>query len=513
MNLIENEVSMQKAQNTKMIKIIGVLMIVLIIIAVILVSYLTYQKSKELKFIINGEKKAISTDLFYFDDNGDVYISIKDLSRILQTNKIKAEYNNGSYKLYNEDVTECNIEQEYEVAGYELNSNKMYKVVIEDGSYEYFSLDKPIKSINGKLYASEYGVEIGFNVLINFDKNSNSIKMNTIDYLIKDDSLMSSKEITFLNKKAIKYDMTIVKNANNEYGVKRRSTGEIIIGTKYTNLRFLESTLDFIVTTPEKKQGIISTIKGKDIEPQYAEIKKIKEDLNLYLIKNDKGKYGVYNREKQKTIIYPEYDSIGVEIDKFKNERIENQYILYDNCIPCKKSDNGVYKWELMDVNGQKIIDQKFDGIGYIKGTSEELKGDNLLLIPEIQSIIVNKDSKYGIINSTGKLLVKISLQQVYAETSAGKNTYYMVYNNQTFDVLESLQKSNTTTTTNTNKTENTETSTENNTNNTGVINNNANKINNTNTTNSSANSSNSTNTNTTNSTNSSNNLNKTNNT
>ena len=98
MNLIENEVSMQKAQNTKMIKIIGVLMIVLIIIAVILVSYLTYQKSKELKFIINGEKKAISTDLFYFDDNGDVYISIKDLSRILQTNKIKAEYNNGSYK-------------------------------------------------------------------------------------------------------------------------------------------------------------------------------------------------------------------------------------------------------------------------------------------------------------------------------------------------------------------------------------------------------------------------------
>ena len=312
--------------------------------------------------------------------------------------------------------------------------------------------------------------------------------MYTLDTLVEkyakrlNNSVINSKNMSFLNKKALKYDMIIVSNANNEYGVQKISNGEMLLGTKYTNLRFLESTKDFIVTTPEQKQGIISTTKGKDIEPQYSEIKKLKEDLNLYLVKNDKDKYGVYDREKQRTVIYPEYDSIGVEIDQFKNENIENQYVLYDNCIPCKKSDNGIYKWELIDINGKKIIDQQFDGIGYIKGTSKNIKGDNLLLIPEIESIIVNQDSKYGIINSTGKLIVKINMQQIYAETTAGKNTYYMVFNDQTFDVLETLKKANINVTSNTENTTSTE---ENNTtvkneNNTNTTSNNTNITSNT---------------------------------
>ncbi len=488
MNLIDNEVNEKKVQTTKTIKIIGIVIIILIIIAIGLISFLAYEKSKEFKFLLDGNKQTLASDLFYFDDGGDVYISIKDLSNVLEKNSIKAEFNNGSYKVYNEDQNECNVEQEYEVAGYTLNSEKMYKVILEDGSYEYFTLDKPVKSINGKLYTTQKGIEIGFNIVMNYDEKNNSINMYTLDTLVENyakrlnNSVINSKNMSFLNKKALKYDMIIVSNANNEYGVQKISNGEMLLGTKYTNLRFLESTKDFIVTTPEQKQGIISTTKGKDIEPQYSEIKKLKEDLNLYLVKNDKDKYGVYDREKQRTVIYPEYDSIGVEIDQFKNENIENQYVLYDNCIPCKKSDNGIYKWELIDINGKKIIDQQFDGIGYIKGTSKNIKGDNLLLIPEIESIIVNQDSKYGIINSTGKLIVKINMQQIYAETTAGKNTYYMVFNDQTFDVLETLKKANINVTSNTENTTSTE---ENNTtvkneNNTNTISNNTNTTSNT---------------------------------
>lgn len=488
MNLIDNEVNEKKVQTTKTIKIIGIVIIILIIIAIGLISFLAYEKSKEFKFLLDGNKQTLASDLFYFDDGGDVYISIKDLSNVLAKNSIKAEFNNGSYKEYNEDQNECNVEQEYEVAGYTLNSEKMYKVILEDGSYEYFTLDKPVKSINGKLYTTQKGIEIGFNIVMNYDEKNNSINMYTLDTLVENyakrlnNSVINSKNMSFLNKKALKYDMIIVSNANNEYGVQKISNGEMLLGTKYTNLRFLESTKDFIVTTPEQKQGIISTTKGKDIEPQYSEIKKLKEDLNLYLVKNDKDKYGVYDREKQRTVIYPEYDSIGVEIDQFKNENIENQYVLYDNCIPCKKSDNGIYKWELIDINGKKIIDQQFDGIGYIKGTSKNIKGDNLLLIPEIESIIVNQDSKYGIINSTGKLIVKINMQQIYAETTAGKNTYYMVFNDQTFDVLETLKKANINVTSNTENTTSTE---ENNTtvkneNNTNTTSNNTNTTSNT---------------------------------
>ena len=296
MNLIDNEVDNKKIQNTKIIKIIGISIIILIFIAIILISYLVIEKSKEFKFLLDGNKQSFSSDLFNFDENGEVYISIKDLTELLQKNSVKAEYNNGSYKMYNEDVTECNVEQEYEVAGYELNSEKMYKVVLEDGTYEYFSLDKPVKSINGKLYTTKKGIEIGFNVLIEYDKNSNSIKMYTLDTLVNyyatklNNKVINSKEMSFLNKKALKYDMIITSNSNNAYGVQRMSSGEMIIGTKYSNLKFIESTKDFIVTTPEDKQGIISTTKGKDIEPQYTEIKQLKEDLNLYLVKNDKGR-------------------------------------------------------------------------------------------------------------------------------------------------------------------------------------------------------------------------------
>lgn len=456
MNLIDHELDEKKEKNTKTIKVIGIAIIILIIIAIGLVAYLAYAKSKEFKYLLDGNKQTFSSDLFYYDDNGDIYISIKDLSNILEKNSIKSEYNNGSYKEYNEDTTECNIESEYEVAGYQNGSDKMYKVILEDGSYEYFSLDKPVKTINGKLYTTKKGIEIGFNIMMEYDTTNNSINMYTLDTLVEsyakqlNNTVINSKDMSFLNKKALKYDMIIISNANNEYGVQKISNGEMVLGTKYSELRFIESTKDFIVTTPEKKQGIMSTTKGKDIEPQYLEIKQLKEDLNLYLIKNDKGKYGVYNREKQRTIIYPEYDLIGVDIELFKDEEIENQYVLYDKCIPCKKSEEGVYKWELIDINGKKIIDQQYDSIGYIKGTSKTAKGNNLLLIPEVEGIIVGKDSMYGLINSIGNELIKTQLQQIYAEASAGENTYYMVYNDQTFNVLEILKKANINTKSNT---------------------------------------------------------------
>ena len=66
-----------------------------------------------------------------------------------------------------------------------------------------------------------------------------------------------------------------------------------------------------------------------------------------------------------------------------------------------------------------------------------------MLLIPEVEGIVIYKDGVYGIINSTGKQLIRTELEQVYSETSGGKNTYYMVFNGQTINILELLEKSN----------------------------------------------------------------------
>lgn len=80
---------------------------------------------------------------------------------------------------------------------------------------------------------------------------------------------------------------------------------------------------------------------------------------------------------------------------------------------------------------------------GYIEGTSKTAKGNNVLVIPEREGIIVYKDGLYGIINSSGRTLLPIQLKKVYLEMNNGKNSYYMVYgdDNKTENILEYLNK------------------------------------------------------------------------
>ena len=446
MNLIDNELDKEKEKNNKIIKIIIVFIAILFILGIVLFAYMSYLKSKQFSFKLNSvTMQNYPSDLFY-DDDGEKYVSVKDLVNLMKKNKMEIDYNNGGYKDYTEDNTKCYIETVDEVAGFEANSSKMYKVIKTDEIFEYFSLDKPVKSINGKLYTSLEGIRIGFNVALSFDKDSNTLRITTLDEIVKkyetqlNKAGISSKSMSFANKKALRYGMMIVKNSEGLYGVNNISSGESILGIKFTDLKFVESTKDFIVTTPEKKQGILSVDNGKTIEPQYTEIQQLDAELNLYLVKNEKGKYGVYNREKQEAIIYPEYDSIGVDKQAFE---MENPYILYDYCIPCKKIEDGIEKWQLINIDGNKITQVYYDALGYVKGTKKDTKGNNVLIIPEIEGIVVYKDDVYGIINSTGKQLVKTELEQVYSETSGGKNIYYMVYNGQTINILDLLEKAN----------------------------------------------------------------------
>lgn len=80
---------------------------------------------------------------------------------------------------------------------------------------------------------------------------------------------------------------------------------------------------------------------------------------------------------------------------------------------------------------------------GYIEGTSKVAKGNNVLIIPEREGIIVYKDGLYGVINSSGRTLLPIQLKKVYVETNNGKNNYYMVYgdDNKTENILDYLNR------------------------------------------------------------------------
>ena len=80
---------------------------------------------------------------------------------------------------------------------------------------------------------------------------------------------------------------------------------------------------------------------------------------------------------------------------------------------------------------------------GYVEGTSKLAKGNNLLVIPDREGIIVYKDGLYGVISSSGRTLLPIQLKKVYRELVNGKSTYYMVYgdDNKTENILEFWNK------------------------------------------------------------------------
>lgn len=366
MNLIDNEEKKSKEQNTKLLKIIIIAIVVLVLILVAVLSYSMYLQSKQFRFLINDRKTSIPSDLLVYEDN-TLYISIKDMASLLDF-----EYNNGEYKKFDEDVTKGYVEDKtgFEAAGFEANSEKMYKVVKEYDEHEDFTIKTKVKSINGKFYTTSEGIDLLFNTKFINDQEKNYMSVYTLDEIVNryasslKNTVITSKEMTFANKKALKYGLILVQNAEGLYGVNSTENNESVIGTRYTEMRFLESTQDFIVTTKEKKQGIKSARGSTDIDPAYDEIKQLDTNYNLYIIKVGE-KYGVINRTKgAKYVIYPQYDSIGIDTTNFENDEISNQYILFDNCIPVKQiTDTKVDKWTIYDKDGKNITNTTYDGL------------------------------------------------------------------------------------------------------------------------------------------------------
>lgn len=454
MNLLEEEVKKSSSNNNNGILKVAIIGIaVLTVLAIGIFVYTQSLKAKQFKLYIDGNQTKTTKDLFLFED-GDILISVNDFAGL-----VGYEFKKGKYKAYDEEKNKCHVfsKNREEVAGIEADSNNVYKIVLADNTTEYYNLNSSIKLMNGKLYTDPEGINIIFNTIFTYDSEKNSVTATTLDKLVNtyatanNNTLLTSEDMSYSNKKALKYGYMLEKNNAEEVGVRDLRTKDMVIESQYTSLKFMESTKDFIVTTPENKQGIKSVSGGVNINPQYDEIKQLDVEYDLYIVKNNE-KYGVINRQSGKYIVYAEYDSIGVNTDNFDSDEISNQYILYDNCIPVKKiiekvaEDEKVTKveqWTLFDKEGNKISQNYYDGLGYIKGTSKTAKGNNLLLIPDIEGIVVYKDSKYGIINSVGRELIPVSLKEVYSVTSEGKSTYYMVYgnNNTVQNVLEFLDK------------------------------------------------------------------------
>ncbi len=423
MNLIENEEAIKKKKKAKIIMaIIIVLIVILLAVSVFLLYMINEVQRSTLKLNVDNKSTSFAEDLFVFEDD-KLYVAIKDFGQLMGYTPYNGDYKNSKYS---ETTTECYISTPDEIASYSLNSNTIYKKATLNDDYEYFDIEEPVKLINDKLYVIKDGIEIGTNCIIQYNASNNQISVISLDYLVSyyankfNNAVVINEDANFNNKKALRYDLIVFQNTDGLYGV-YNADGTEIIGPKYTNIIFKEDSQEFTVTTEENKMGILSIDGTTKIEPNYDEIKQISRDLNYYLVSNNE-KYGVINHNGN-IVIYLEYDKIGIDESRFNSNGIDNAYILFGKCIPVLQNN----KWGIYDTNGNVILPLEYDSIGCVVGTqSNSISGNNVVVIPQYEGIVVGQGVEYGIFSSDGEQYVPVMLDTVYSQTINGEEKYYM---------------------------------------------------------------------------------------
>ena len=422
MNLIENEEAIKKKKKANLIMVTIIILIVILLAVSVFLLYMIKEVQKTtLKLNVDNKATSFEDDLFVLE--GDkLYVAIKDFGQLMGYTPYNGDYKN---RRYSETTTECYISNADEIASFSLNSSTMYKKATVNEDYEYFELEEPVKLINDKLYVIKEGIEIGTNCIIQYNSSNNQISVISLDYLISyyankyNNAVVIDEEANFNNKKALRYDLVVFQNTDGLYGV-YSSDGKEIIGPKYANIIFKEDSQEFTVTTEENKMGILSVDGTTKIEPNYNEIKQISKELNYYLVSNNE-KYGVINHNGN-IVIHLEFDKIGIDESKYNSNGINNAYILFDKCIPVLK-DN---KWGIYDVNGNIILPVEYDAIGCLEGTQSDASGNNVVVIPQYEAIVVGKGDLYSIVSKDGETYVPMILDSVYSQTINGEDKYFM---------------------------------------------------------------------------------------
>ena len=437
--LLKNE----KTDNKKTLTIILVLIIFFIIMVLLVIGAMIYIKQTTLTVTIDGKESTLIKSMIKIDENNpqNVYVPIRKIAKTLGY-----EDYSGNYITKSEEDNQCYVECEEEVAMFTLNSKVIYKT-LKNGNYNYedytiSSDDKDaVKSIDGELCTTIDGIEKAFNVSWNYDIENKKMQIYTMPYLI---NFYNEKAVSlgytgssedFNNKKAVLEGMLIVEkeNSNNtKYAVLDLSSGNLILEPKYEQIEYLVHTNDFLVTSEEKK-GIISNQKRTIVKLQYDDIELMDYHKRLYLVKNSNA-YGIIDFDGKK-VLETEYEEIGIDISKFKENEIKNKFIIADTLIPVRKDD----LWGFVDTKGKQVTDFKYDSIGYVTTNNKAGSGYNLLVVPEYNVLIVGLGDKYTVINIDGKEIWGLVFDSIYISIDKGNTTYLMEYDSKTYNLTDQL--------------------------------------------------------------------------
>lgn len=435
----------KKASNKRSTTIILVLIIFFIIMILATIGVVLYLKQTAFVVKYNGQESNTIKNILNINENNpmEVYIPIKKFAKILGYQSY-----DGNYMTKSEERNECYVQSKEEIAMFSLNSKTIYKTLTTgEVDFQKFEIDEPVKAINGELYTTIEGVKKAFNIRFDYDMENNKIEILTIPYMVQGytqfviNNGYSAISEDFTNQKACLEGMLIVKKSTENNGDKMAvldvSGGELknILEPKYDNIQYLEHTNDFLVTADGKK-GIVSKKRETVVRTQYDDIILLDYDKRLYGIEL-MGKYGIIDFSG-KEILPNDYSAIGLDITSFKENNIKSKYILADRLIPLRNQENF---WGFFDTTTKTITDFKYTRVGYITSNNRAGSGYSLLVVPDYNVIVVEKNRKYSVITSSGEEIegLPFVFDSIYLSISGGQTSYILEYNSEKYNLTEQL--------------------------------------------------------------------------
>lgn len=377
-----------KSKGKKVVLNLLIVSIVLLVVVIALIYLVKTNQPKKATLSVNGENKNVISGLIINDQaSGKKYVSLKDVAPL-----IGYEYQNGEYLQYEESRTKGYLENNNQIVGFELESNKIYKTTPNtDVGFAYYNIKNPIIQSNEKLYVALEDFNTTCDALLTYSEENDRTEICTTDYLAekyekKLIELGTYKSInkSFENQKAIIYNILIVAKSEEK-----------------------ESDI---------KYGVINTNMQQIITPKYKEIT-YNEYTGNFIVAASNGKYGVISKDGQEVIVEVKYDSVRI---------ISYEPLLYE-----VKLNN---KYGVIDEKGKIIANTEYDKLGCVGDKTKEYNG--VLIIKDVyenkDGIVVCKDNKYGIINlETGREITPIvnEVTRIYSKTdNTGKEEYYVEF-------------------------------------------------------------------------------------
>ncbi len=457
----EEEVEAQKLKTQKTKRLIIISIVLLLILCSAMTGLIVYRLNNptQITTYIDGVKVQGFDKILDFstDENGEtqIYIPIRDFATSL--NKVNAEFQyqtfKGDYSPKTEEDNKCYVlREDYEVALFTKKSKTIYKLNLQTKSEEYeeCTTDKDIFENEGKLYASVDGIEKGYNVSFSYNEKKKIITIYTLDYLTSaHEAALENKTIgnygtltvsdVYSNNKSIFDNLLIVETSGKKFGiVKADDYTSFVLEPQYDNITFLSDSSTFLVESNDKV-GLFTKDGKRKIDLVYDKITSMGQDSKLYAVETN-GLSGVVD-ENGKIIIYPEYDKVGIDVTNFAYNGVKNGYILLNKLIPVQQEDN----WGFFDTSGKRVS----DGFKYTNVGCEKVKNGNniypLLQIPDYNVVVVSdEDGKYAFMDTTGNdSILNFLFDEIYIKVQEGKESYWMTFREQEYEVLNYLKQSN----------------------------------------------------------------------